>query len=1058
MKKTTISLLAGLFFLFSFCVTASAEYTELHRVAGEMEELVFQPLTKWQMSTDVTKEEALDPGTSFKKFRKVGIGYFWAKEQTIWLRTMYKVPEKILNIPVKGTKIAMNANIEDYGEIYVNGELKQIFRRSTGYVVLTEDAQPGERFFIVIMARRKSNDAGLIRDISLNYDMLEDLELRVTGYTEAFEGLDTLLRINGQDIEDWKNVLDDAGRAIDLGALKKGRLDDFYASLEKSDEILSPLTEMFRQYTMYLMAYSHIDLAWLWDKQETIDVVWKGTSEKVLQLLEDFPGFIYVANQMHGYRWMERYYPDLFKRIQDAIERGEWEPMGAEWVEPDGNLPSGESYVRQFLYGRKYSIDKFGFSSTVGLTPDSFGYNWNLPQILKKCDMRGFITQKISWNDTTKFPHNIFWWEAPDGTRLLTFFPQGSYGETVDGGKMAAELSNMVEKHDFKGNLVIWGIGDHGGGIPRDYAKRAFGLRDSPIYPKIEFVGGEALYDMLEEKKDEINIPVWDDELYLEYHRGTYTSQSETKNNNRRNEICLENAEKFSSIAAISMTNFEYPFDRIEEAWKMLLFNQFHDILPGSSIRKVYEDADKDYAWIAGECNETLDAALARLADSAYTSSGPGDPVVLFNGLSWERDGLVEIELDPDRTTASVYHEAGEEVPAQIVEDADGSRKAIFVARNVPAMGYAVYRIAGGSGKGIGRRPLSAEGNVLENEYLKVTVDPDTGWISSIVDKRNGFEAVEEGGYAFELQARRELERSNAWDPYFPDDGGHIEMPPVEAVEIVENGPVRATIAVRRKFGEKSRFDHFFSLLAGVPIVYGRLDVDWQERNVFLKSAFHYNLDSDHATYEIPYAAIERTTKPETPAEKAKWEVSGHRWVDYTDPEKDYGVTLLSFNKYGYDAKDNVLRISLLRGTTNPDPEADLGRHSIPYALYPHEGGWAGADSPKRGREYNNPIMAIKPTAHPGRLGVRHSYFSARPGNVVISAVKKAEDGNGYIVRLVETQGTDTDAILEVPGEPERVVETNLVERDLEEWEPPVEGKLGFPIGHYEIKSIRVVF
>ncbi|MFH1572828.1 MAG: hypothetical protein ABIG68_02530, partial [Acidobacteriota bacterium] len=669
---------------------AVALHTKLHSAALEMEKLVFQPIEKWQMSPDMTKEEALDMGTK-KKFRRVGIGYFWADAETLWLRTRYEVPERILNTPVAGSKIQLSVNIEDYFEIYVNGELLQQARRSTGRVTLTESANPGDRFFIVIMAQRKSNDTGLIRNTMLEYDIFDDLALRALGYAGSFEALGVLFELTDEDPEKWKPVLDRAGEAIDIDALRDGRFDDFYASLDRSDEILKPLTDIFQRYSMLLVGYSHIDPAWMWDRAEGEHIVVKGTSEKVLELQEEFPGWVYAMNQMHCFRWMEQDYPELFERMKDAVLRGAWEPVGAEWVEPDGNLPGGEAFVRQFLYGRKYSIDKFGFASTIGWTPDSFGYNWNLPQILKKCDMRGFVTQKIGWSDTTRFPHNLFWWESPDGSRVLVYFPQGSYGESVISTKMATELRKMKEKHGVDSNLVIFGIGDHGGGIPRDYAQRAFGLAKSPIFPKIEFTSMERVFDRMLEKDKELHFPTWKDELYLEYHRGTYTSQARTKNNNRRNEIALANAEKFSSIASM-VHDTEYEFDRIEEAWKILLFNQFHDILPGSSINPVYRDADADHAWVAAEAKEITDAVLNRLANMSFTL-GPGDSYVIFNPSSWQRQGLVEIDLAPGVTEAAVFNEVDEPVPAQIIYKPGGNRSVLFVARSVPGIGYAVYRV-----------------------------------------------------------------------------------------------------------------------------------------------------------------------------------------------------------------------------------------------------------------------------------------------------------------------------------------------------------------------------
>ncbi|MEW6201985.1 MAG: glycoside hydrolase family 38 C-terminal domain-containing protein [bacterium] len=1042
---------------------AQALDTKLTAAINKMKKIVHYPVRGWRMTDSLSKEEVLNPDTSNKKFRQGGIGLVWAKGPVeFWLRAKYVVPENIYTIPVAGSKIGFRANIEDHGEIYVNGELRQEFRRSGGYVVLTENAKPGEEFFIVVRAARKENDVGLIRDLSLDYSVLKDVERRIFGISESIGSLEMLLELSGESAAKWKDTLDSAADAIDFDALESGRIDDFFASLEKCIQILSPVTSIVRKYSMLLVGYSHIDPAWLWDKKEGEHIVWKGTSEQILKLMEDFPDFIYAANQMHCYRWMETDYPDLFKRIKEKIAEGRWEPVGAEWVEPDGNLPSGESFVRQFMYGRKYSKEKFGKVSTIGWTPDSFGYNWNLPQILAKSDMRGFVTQKISWNDTTRFPHNLYWWESPDGSRVLVYFPQGGYGESVQGGTMASQLVNIKQKHGVDSNLVIFGVGDHGGGIPRDYVERAFALKDNPLYPEIEFITVEEIFDRMFEADKTLHFPTWKDELYLEYHRGTYTTQSNTKNNNRRNEHRLMNAERFSSIASF-IAGVKYPFEKIEEAWKILLFNQFHDILPGSSITPVYKDADEDHGWVAKQTEEAIDAALEAIAAQADTT-GEGTPLVLFNGLSWTRDDVIEVKLSAGVAEASVFNDEGKEIAVQIIDKGDDAKAALFAAREIPPMGFAVYRLVEGRKSTAAGGMLKVVDNTLENERLRVKVDPKTGWVVSIFDKSLNREIVGAGKAAFQLQAYTERPDSDAWDMRFapdgsgqiPPEGSRMEMPDAEEVSIVESGPVRVTIMSKRKFNKRSVFKQYYSLVDGMGIVYGRLDAQWNEVNVFLKSAFNLNLDADYATFEIPYATIQRATKPKTAAERAKWEMSGHRWVDYTGNKKDYGVSLLSFSKYGYDVKNNVLRMTMLRAPTSPDPLADRGKHSIPYALYPHGMNWDSADVPRRAAEYNDPVIVLKTTKHEGKLGKSYGFFSAGQ-EAVISTIKRAENGDGFILRLVETDGIDGVQTIGLPAKPKKVVETNLVERDLKELAIP-SGALEVPLGHYEIKSLRIVF
>lgn len=1029
---------------------------KMNAVVNQMKKLVYQPIDKWQMTSTLTEAEVLDPATPAKKFKKVGSGYFWADTPSIWIRATYQVPEKVLDVPVAGTKISFAANVEDYGEIYVNGKQVQTFHRADGFATITENANPGDKFLIALKISRNGSQAGLLRDMSIQYAALRELDETVTGFAQAMQSLDFILGIMNENPKKWDSLLDKASAKIDVAALSGGDLKKFYASLDSCNNSLLPLSKSIKKYSMMLVGYSHIDPAWLWTKAEGENIVVKGTDEQILGLMKDFPDMVYVANQMHTYRWMEKDYPEIFAQIKQKIKEHKWEPAGAEWVEPDGNLPNGESYVRQFMYGRKYSKAKFNFISSVGLTPDSFGYNWNLPQILKKTEFRGFVTQKISWNDTTKFPYHLFWWQAPDGSKVLVYFPEGGYGESVDPVVMAQQLAAMKSQHGVNSNLVLFGVGDHGGGIPRDYVKRAYSLRSNPLYPKIEFMGLEKVFDRTFADAKTHKFPTWKSELYLQYHRGTYTSQADTKLHNRRNEHCLMNAEKFSTIAERT-ARVPYAFDQIEEAWKILLFNQFHDILPGSSITPVYQDADKDHAWIAKQCDNVLDTTMAGIAKTADTK-GEGQALVLFNGVAWQRDDVISVDLGAGVTEASVYNERGKEVPVQVSTDSDGNGKALFVARNLPPMGYAVYRLVEGRKSTAAARPLKVDGNQLDNEFFTVKIDPATGWVTSVYDKKNKREIVAQGKAAFELQAQQEGSNADAWDPRFPPDGGHLVMPPASEVSIVESGPVRVTIVAKRKFLTKTSFSQYYSLVEGMPIVYGRLNTDYKDPNVFLKSAFAMNMDADYVTYEIPYANIKRTTKPKTAEEKAQWEVSGHRWVDYTDKSGKYGVTLLSYSKYGYDAKENVLRMTMLRSPVGPDPMADKHFHSIPYALYPHAGGWQRANSPRRGVEYNDPVIVVKADSHSGKLGKSRSFFSLLTDNAAISTVKKAENGKGYIVRVVETQGKDGSVTITLPSHPKAVYETNLVERNLRKFATPQGTKLTVPLGHYEIKSIRVVF
>ncbi len=1011
-------------------------------------------LPKWK-STMTADMHVTDPNYEPQGWRTVpNNGFMWKDQGVRWFRTSYKIPETIGGRSTKGAKVLVNIAMSPPGSIYVNGNFGGYFRHEGGDAILTSNANPGEEYVIVLRVDNQ-RDIGLFRNAYISFTSMDDSGRRANEYIDKVRAVEALLTLT-PDPEKWKSLLDQSAALVDL----KARVTDesaFVKSLDEAGKLLLPFREVAKKYTIYLIGYSHIDLAWLWDKHEGEDV-WLNTSNTVLNLMDEYPEFIFNAGQAHGYAWMEHDYPHTFDGIKKRIAENRWEAVGGAWVEHDGNVPSGEAYVRQYLYGKRYFQSRFGKDVRIGWTPDSFGYNLGLPQILRRSGISGFLTQKINWNDTTKFPYNIFWWEGPDGSRVLTYFPVGSYCEDNNSRNMLTQLKTVLDHHNVPENLMIFGVGDHGGAVTRTHLNRAFSLRDNDIFPNIRFTTAEDYFDHLAQLAKQQQFPVWKDELYLEFHRGTYTTQSDTKRNNRIGEILQEEGEKFASVAS-TLFSLPYPSSRILDGWHTILFNQFHDILPGSSINSVYRDADRDYAIQQQTLGSVIAESLATI-ESHIDTTGNGTPLVIHNPLSFPRDSVMEIPWTyslPENPI--ILDDRGNPVPSQFQIVNPPDKNLVFVARNIPAGGYAVYRITNAPK---GAKPATGiaapSPNVIENDYFRLTFDQTSGAITSIIDKKSRREIIAPGKSANYLQLFTDRPAQyDAWELAF---GPEIPLTTKSAPAIIENGPVRSTFRFTTGTA-KSTFTQYVSLYSGLPIIEGRIDADWHEDHVVTKLAFDLNLQSETAWYDIPYAAIERRTVSLTDADRAKYEVSAIKWIDYTDPAAAFGVSLLNNGKYGFDIKDNIMRMTVLRAPTEPDPVADRGKHTFKYALFPHKSDWRDAGTHQQAYAFNYPAIYRISENHAGTLPPAKSFFGATPANIVLTALKKAEDDDGAIIRLFESTGKDSIATITLPAPVASAVEVNLIEQK-PDWQPAaikISGNtLTIPVGHFEIKTIKVSY
>lgn len=850
-----------------------------------------------------------------------------------------------------------------------------------------------------------------------------------------------IIKIDRKDYFLRMEILRKALSKIDLSSLRNNEEEKFLNSLKEARKILEPIKKVAKSYKIYLIGYSHIDTAWKWRWRETVEVM-KDTTNIVLNFMEEYPEFIFAQSAAQHYLWMEEYYPEIFQKIKERVKEKRWEVVGGMWVEPDCNLPWGESFIRQILYGKRYFKEKFGIDVKVGWVPDSFGYNWNLPQILKKSQIEYFLTQKINWNDTTKFPYNIFWWEAPDRTKVLTYFPVGGYGEDVNPDVMLEQLKIIKERHNINELLVIFGVGDHGGGITREMLERAFKLKNTEIYPEIVFISAEKFFENLYEFTKNNKIPTVSDELYLQYHRGTYTTQTKAKQNNRKSEILLENVEKFSTIA--KLFGFIYPENEIRELWRLVLFNQFHDILPGSSIADVYRDSAVDYEKIFKKGKEILNNAIDSISKNIDTQ-GEGRALIIYNPLSFEREDILEIEIE-NPENLKILDENKREVSYQRLD----KNRIFFKTNKIPPLGYAVYRIIEKKNSLKEKEKIFVSETEMENKFYRIKIDKNTGNIVSIFDKENKREILkEEGGNILHLMEDNP-ENYDAWNI----GTGRIYEPELEKIEIVENGPLRGILKIIKKYQDQN-FQQQIIIYRDLRRIDFKFKTFWKLRHYILKVAFNFNIKGDFITCEIPYAAIKRKTNPDTPEEWAKWEISAHKWIDYTEEDSRYGVSIIQDSKYGFDAKGNLLRITLLRGPVYPDFRADKYEQEVSYSLYPHKGDYKTAEVVKRGYEFNYPFLLKFEENHTGILPSSLSFFRISPCSVILSCIKKAEDSSSLILRFYETEGKKRNLEITLPFSAKEVFETDFLENNKEKVK--FKGnKIYCSIGSYEIKSLKV--
>jgi alpha-mannosidase len=777
---------------------------------------------------------------------------------------------------------------------------------------------------------------------------------------------------------------------------------DVAGSAQAGREVLAPALAAPAwpsSHRVHAVGHAHIDSAWLWPLRETVRKVAR-TFSNVDALIGEHPDLVFAASSAQQYAWLKEHYPELFERVRLRIAEGSFVPVGGMWVESDSNLPGGEALARQFVAGKRFFIEEFGVEPLEVWLPDSFGYSGALPQIARAAGSRWFLTQKISWNETNVMPHHTFRWEGIDGTRIFTHFPPvDSYNSTLSGADLARAERQYSEKGVANTSLVPFGWGDGGGGPTEEMiaaARRTASLEGSPRVllssPRGFFEAAETEYPQ---------PPVWSGELYLEFHRGTYTSQARTKRGNRRSEHLLREAELWATTAAVRGVA-EYPYDELEQAWHTVLLLQFHDILPGSSIAWVHREAERRHDEVRVALEHIIDRSVRALA-------GAGPRMLALNAGPF----------------------------------AIGAVPALGAAAVIPAQGSATVSHTG-------------RGFLLRNDRLEAVLDAD-GLLVSLRDLATGREAIPAGESAKMLQLFRDTPRQwDAWDIDAEYMRSMTELRAAESIEILPSGPERAAVRIIRRFGS-STVEEIVSLGAGARALDVELAIDWHERQKLLKLAFPLDVQAAQAASEIQFGHILRPTHANTSWDAARFETVAHRWVHVGEP--GYGVAVANDSTYGHDirrsgeGRSTTVRLSLLRAPLYPDPESDQGEHRMRVSIAP------GAGIPEavaEGYRLNLPLRLVDGVGAEALAPV----LRVDGAGAVVEAVKLAEDRSGdVVVRLYEAYGGRAPARLHADFQVAEVVATDLLERPLspvgEVLERSADGSWPLELRPFQLVTIR---
>ncbi len=999
-------------------------YTDIESIpAWKMKECIYKGIGDYEYLYDEWKE--------------LNVGDRWGNNGwSAFFKNSFEIPERFA-----GKKVTLNVYFGGDSLLSLNGEPYQGLDPFRNSVLLSDCAEAGKHYDVDIESYYvwHSNES-TVKTLSCSFIGVVDpvIEEVYWDFKAVFNAL-------------FMPVLDTGLAELIRSALKEAFThvnfdvdgDEFKAGLLAAQKVLKDRVYNNPNYktegTLALVGNSHLDIVFMWAYKEYVRKLGR-THATMLRLMEQYPDFIFSQSTAPTYIEMEKRYPAMFEQVKKRIEEGRWEYIGAMWVEPDCNLVSGESFVRQLLHGVRYAEKTFGITPKTCWVPDVFGNGYAMPQILKKAGVEYFVTHKMGiWNDTNPWQYNTFWWEGPDGSKVFSIVPPTHFIGTVEADSLKMNWKKYTDKATIGESMYCYGWGDGGGGVDTEMLEYVKRYKNFPGLPATQTSKIEDSLARMKAKATDTNIPTWKDELYLEEHRGVHTTKAMLKKLNRYSENLYRQAEIFASIAM--GYGYEYPLAKLNEGWQMILTNQFHDSLPGSHITEVFGDLCDIYKDIIAIGESVRDEALNAIAGNIGAGAKYGKPFALFNSLGTAATSKVELPYKD----VEIYDADGNKVPVQAYTKLDGTKVLVFVAKDVPAVGYKVYYTKDAAVADA----KAADCADVENAYFSLKFN-DAAELVSIFDKKNGREVLEGKGNVFRIY--EDLPgKYDAWDivATYTDREFDTEAGKVESVV---TGDVFTCVTITKNIMK--------SVLKQNIIIYNELDridfdtfISWHEQEKLLKVGFDVDIKAQKFTRDIAYATIESSNYRHNPYDKAKFEVSAHNFIDMS--EDGYGLTILNDCKYGYEVNEQRMIITLLKAPMNPDPASDRGDHYFTYSLYPHAGGWKDAETLVRGLEFNNPMLPVE-LSDEAKGAESGSFISVDGKNVTLEAVKKCEDEDAYIVRFVEKSGRRTKVTAEFFAEIASVTECNLLEREDVAADVASGKTLSFEINPFEIKCYKV--
>lgn len=808
---------------------------------------------------------------------------------------------------------------------------------------------------------------------------------------------------NSKNYFEIKKHLNNALNFIDM---RSPYSEEYYASLDKAIDYLK--IEFYGKYCRkgdvfaFCIGHTHIDVAWEWTLAQTREKILRSFGT-VLALMKKYPEYKFMSSQPQLYKYLKMDAPELYEEVKEMVRLGRWEVEGGMWVEADCNLCSGESLVRQFVYGKRFMKDEFGVDSKILWLPDVFGYSAALPQILQKSGIDKFVTSKIGWNEMNKMPYDTFIWHGIDNTPVFTHFMTAqdkhrgvepatnvTYNAKLNANQLRGAYDRYQQKDLYDNVLITFGFGDGGGGPYAkdleyfDRLKHGIPGTSTPIMA----YAGEFFDDIKSKTENNPKIPHWSGELYLEFHRGTYTSQAKNKRYNRKSEFMFQRAETLSLIDE-HLNGYKYRKEDMMNAWETILLNQFHDIIPGSSIKEVYEVSHQQYEEIGAVGNEIINDTTTEIANNVEATDG----YVVFNPHSFTNSGAVEI---------------------------DGKW---YYAENIPAKGYKVINPVAENSK------IAVTENSIENDFFRLTLD-EKGTFTSIFDKRNNREVLKKGTRGNVFTAYEDYPREyDNWEmsSYYTEKSWEADQ--VEKVEILSEGE-RAGLKVTKKFKNSTIVQNIY-LYNNIDKIDFETNIDWKESHLILKTAFPVDVNTNKATYDIQFGSVERPTHKNTSWDAARFEVCAHKYCDLS--EYGYGVSLMNDCKYGHAIHDGVMSLTMLKCGTFPDPDADKCEHNFTYSLYPHAGDYREASTIQKAYDLNIPMLCKKVGENKGTLQNEYSFFTVDQDNVIFETAKKAEKEDTIILRGCEYYNKRTTANVKFGFDIKKAYLCDMLENNIEE-------------------------